>query len=92
MKTGVTFYSILILFGGAPPSLWCGTKACIFRGDLGMESTLCSFHTVVHDKFGVTTVIYKEVFGFIIPSYVLVRRRGLTYTVHDYMKYRLETG
>lgn len=50
------------------------------------------FHTVVHDKCWVTTVIYKEVFGFIIPSYILVRGRGLTYTVHDYMKYRLEAG
>lgn len=50
------------------------------------------FHTVVHDKCWITTVIYKEVFGFIIPSYILVRRRGLTYTVHDYMKYRLEAG
>lgn len=45
-------------------------------------------HSAVHDTFWVTAVIYKEVFGFIIPPYILIRGRGLTW----YMKCRLEAG
>lgn len=71
VKTGGTFYSL------ERSVSVCGIRVWIFQRRFGDGIYTLQLHTAVHDTFWVTAVIYKEVFGFIIPPYILIRGGGL---------------